>query len=324
MSKTSASPPAGGGNTPRPVEHEVAFENAAGLVIRGTLVVPSGAGSFAAVLIIPGSGRLDRDSNIGSLRMNMGTMATAFAQRGIASLRFDRRGIGCSDGNWFSTGFFDNRDDALAGLQYLRSRPEVRANAIGVVGHSEGGLHTLWLASHANINAAVLLATPARSGRDALVWQGKRIRGTLPKIARPMFPLMRTIASRTLARIEATTTDSARINGRRMNVRWYRELLNYNPLEDLAAISAPVLAITGTKDLQVSTDDLEIFARVIPTHTEIDAAVNLTHLLRRDTQNPRLTSYRRLLKHPIDHDLVDKVANWLDSVLGEKPRSREK
>ena len=303
------------GATPHAIEHEVGLANGSGLILRGTLVVPAGPGPWAAVLIIPGSGPLDRDSNIGSLRMNIGTMAAALAQRGIASLRYDRRGIAASDGNWLATGFFDNRDDALAALHYLRLRPEVHGDALGVVGHSEGGLHALWLAGHANINAAVLLATPARSGRDALQWQETRIRSTLPTIARPVSALMRAIASRTLARVEASTGDTARIYGRRMNVRWYRELLNYDPLEDLAMISAPVLAITGDKDLQVSPGDLEIFARLIPTHTETDAVTDLTHLLRRDTQRPRLRSYRRLLKQPMDHDLVENVAIWLRSQL---------
>ncbi|GHH29513.1 alpha/beta hydrolase [Lentzea cavernae] len=282
-----------------------------GHTLHGTLTLPPGPGPHPAALCLPGSGKVDRDSNAGRVRMDLGVpLAQALARQGIASLRYDRRGVGASPGDWRAAGFLDNRADAALALRTLRARPEIRPDAVGVLGHSEGAVHAMGLGAHERPAAVVLLAGYARTGKEALLWQAGRVAGTLPRPIRPLLPLLGRIGLRQLAALEATTTDVARVGGARVNARWWREQLAYDPRADLSGITAPVLAITGDKDLQVDPGDLDVVASLVPG-AEIRLVPDLTHVLRRDAKAPALTSYSRLLRQPVDSELLAEVALWL-------------
>ena len=116
---------------------EVSFQNGA-VKLAGTLFVPSKKGPHPAVVFFHGSGPQTRESY---LRF----FAALFAERGVATLIFDKRGTGASTGEiWYRTGDrFDNLvADAISGVQFLRSRPDIAPKKIGLWGLSQGG----WLA----------------------------------------------------------------------------------------------------------------------------------------------------------------------------------
>jgi pimeloyl-ACP methyl ester carboxylesterase len=287
-----------------------------GVLLAGTLTLPTTPGPHPAVLCLPGSGKLDRDSNAGRVRMDLGRpLAITLAQHGIASLRYDRRGVGATPGDWHTVGFLDNRADAVAALHALRGRPEIHPRTVGVLGHSEGAVHAMWLAAHAQAAAAVLLAGYARPGEQAVRWQGTRLAESLPRPIRPLLPVLRRVAARQLTRLAATTTDAARIGGMRINARWWREQLAYDPRADLAGIPVPVLAVTGDKDTQVDPDDLNTIAQLVPGGAETHRVPGLTHILRRTDGPGTLFSYRRLLQQPVDADLLAGIARWLTDRL---------
>lgn len=287
-----------------------------GLALAGTLTLPAGPGPHPAVLVLHGSGKLDRDGNAAGLRLGLGgPLAAALAGQGVATLRYDRRGAGASAGNWRATGFTDNRRDATAALHALAARPEIRADAIGVLGHSEGAVHAMALGADPLVRAVVLLAGFARVGEDALRRQGQLIAGTLPAPVRPLLPLLRALGNRHLARVKATRTDVARVGGLATNARWMREMLHHDPRPDLAAIQVPVLAITGAKDLQVDPDDLEEIRRLVPGPVETHRPADLTHILRRTPGPASMVGYRRLLRRPVDAALLDQVSGWLAARL---------
>ncbi|SMD27368.1 alpha/beta hydrolase [Kibdelosporangium aridum] len=289
-----------------------------GLALAGTLTLPAGVGPHPAVLCVPGSGKIDRDSNAARVRMDLGRpLATALARLGIASLRYDRRGVGATPGDWHTVGFLDNRADAAAALRALRGHPEIHSHAVGVLGHSEGAVHAMWLGAHAQPAAVVLLAGYARPGEQAVRWQGAQLADTLPRPIRPLLPILRRVATRQLTRLGATTTDTARIGGMRINARWWREQLAYDPRPDLARIPVPVLAITGDKDVQVDPKDLDVIAHLVPGGAETHRIPGLTHVLRRTDGPASVFSYRRLLRDPVDNDLLTHVARWLSDRLGD-------
>jgi uncharacterized protein len=293
-------------------ESQLTVPAADGVALAATLTLPVGPGPHPAVLLLPGSGKVDRDSNAGRVRMDLGhPLATTLARHGIASLRYDRRGAGDTPGDWHSVGFLDNRDDAAAALAALRTHPEIQPRAVGVLGHSEGAVHAMWLAAHAQAAAAVLLAGYARPGEQAVRWQGARLAESLPRPLRPLLPLLRRIANRQLTRLAATTTDSARVGGMRMNARWWREQLAYDPRPDLARIPVPVLAITGEKDTQVDPADLDVIAQLVPGGAETHRVPGLTHVLRRTDGPGSVFSYRKLLREPVDEAVLTNVAGWL-------------
>ncbi|MER5644859.1 alpha/beta fold hydrolase [Streptosporangium sp. NPDC002524] len=295
-----------------------------GLSLAGTLTLPAGPGPHPAVLLLHGSGPLDRDANTGRLRMELGPpLAAALAKEGIATLRYDRRGVGATSGDWHATGFADNRHDAAAALRALAGRPGIRADAVGVVGHSEGAVHAMSLGAHPGVGAVVLLAGFARLGEDALRRQAGMIARGLPAPVRPLLPVLRALFTRHLARVRTTRADVARVTGIRVNARWMREMLDHDPRPDLANIRVPVLAITGGKDVQVDPADLDEIRRLVLGEVEIHRIPDLTHPLRRDPGRPSMLSYPRLLRRPVDADLLALVAGWLALRLGETSQGRE-
>lgn len=285
-----------------------------GTLLAGTLTLPPGPGPHPAVVFLPGSGRLDRESNTRRVHMSLGTpLAQTLAQHGVASLRYDRRGVGATPGDWRAVGFHDNRADAAAALRALRTHPAI--STVGVVGHSEGAVHAMWLGAHEHPAAVVLIAGYARPGIDAFRWQAARVADTLRGPARLLGPLMRRFSAKHPSRIQATSTDVARVGGMRTNARWWREQLAYDPRVDLPRIQAPVLAVTGDKDLQVAPEDLAVVANLVPGGADTLIVPDLTHLLRRDPNPPSVLNYRRLLRQPVDQALLTNVAGWLAAHL---------
>lgn len=292
-----------------PAQVELAVPAADGVSLAGTLTLPAPPGPHPAVLLLPGSGRVDRDSNAGRLRLNLGpALAAELARHGIASYRYDRRGAGKTPGDWYRVGFHQNRHDAAAALRALRSRPGIAA--VGVVGHSEGAVHAAALAAHEHVDAAVLLAGYARPGAAALRRQAARMTGHLPPPLRAVAVRLGPFASRQVERVTGSTADVLRIGPSRLNARWFREQSAHDPRADLAAVRVPLLAITGGADLQVDPADLEVMARLVP-HAETRCIPGLTHLLRLDGRSPSPLAYPRLLRGPVDPDLLSAVGTWL-------------
>ncbi|MFD5666043.1 alpha/beta hydrolase [Streptomyces anthocyanicus] len=292
-----------------------------GTSLAGTLSLPAGPGPHPAVLLLHGSGPLDREGNTPRLPLNLGRpLADALAAAGVAALRYDRRGAGSTPGAWEESGFTDNRRDASAALRALAAHPDIRPDAVGVVGHSEGALHAMTLAARQEVAAVVLLAGFAREGEAAFRWQAASVFGGMPAPVRLLRRPLGALGERVLARVKRTRTDVARIVGLRVNARWMREMLVHDTRDDLAAVPAavPVLAVTGDKDVQVPPADLDEIRRLVPGgHTEIHRVPELTHVLRRDTGRPTLRSYRRLLREPVDPELLALVATWLQARLRE-------
>jgi fermentation-respiration switch protein FrsA (DUF1100 family) len=142
-----------------------------------------------------------------------------------------------------------------------------------------------------DLQGAVLLSAPAMTGEQTLLWQSAQIAPTLPKPVKFILRILRTDPLRqqrkSLDKLASTTTDVARIQGSRVNAKWFRELLVFDPLPHLRAIGIPVLAITGDKDLQVDPDDLGVIASTVPGPVTVDRVRDLTHISwRRDPAAP--------------------------------------
>lgn len=151
------------------VERTVTFENpSAGASLAGTLAVPDGPDPCPVAILVHGQGPLDRDMSFGHLKP-FRTLAEHLAASGIGSLRYDKRGVGKSGGDFGAATRRELVGDVVAALEFLERREEVLPDRIGLIGQSEGGVIAPMVASICDdVAFAVLLAGPAVSGRENL------------------------------------------------------------------------------------------------------------------------------------------------------------
>jgi uncharacterized protein len=290
--------------------------------LNGTLTLPAGRLPAPAVLIASGSGPLDRDSDHRRARFGVARrLASALAAGGLASFRYDKRGVGESPGDWRTVGLHDNVDDLGRARDALAARDEVDADRILLAGHSEGAILAAALAGRGvPTTGLVLLSMSATRGDELLLWQARRIAPTLPAPARGLLRLLRVDLARKVAanhdRLRATTTDVARIGGARLNARWHREFLAHDPREDLRRVTAPVLALTGEKDLQVDPADLPVIEATVPGRVTAVLVPDLTHTLRTQEGPPSLAAYKKEIRRPVNQDVLATVVTWCREVTG--------
>lgn len=297
------------------VDPAVTFDSS-GCRLAGTLVSP--AGPRAAALLLSGSGRVDRDSDTRGLRLGVTRiLADELARARVATLRYDKRGVGASGGDYLRAGFHEQLADARAALRRLTER--MPGLPVLVVGHSEGGLHAIELAADSAVAAAVLLGTPARPGAEVLRWQAEQILDTMPRWARALLRAVRLdpleTQRRRLARIAASSRDVMRIQGVRVNARWLRELIAHDPRPTLRRITVPVLAITGAHDVQVPPADIDMMRELIPGPFEGHVVAGVNHLLRPDPHRRGPRGCRRSARDPLAPAVLELITDWVSRTV---------
>lgn len=285
--------------------------------LAGTLLLDDQPRPAPVVLLISGSGPIDRNSNTKKLAIDvMGQIAAHLAAKGIGSFRYDKRGVGASTGDYNATGLHDNIADAAAAIEMLRSRAGVNPSRVFVVGHSEGALIATELgAADSDLAGIVLLAGTATRGEELLRWQARNVAASLPRAVKFILRALRqdVVASQSkrLARLKASTNDTERIQLVKMNAKWFREFMAHDPSPSLESLRVPVLAITGSKDIQVNPDDLHRIRGLVTSPCSVELIEDLTHLLRTDAGPPSLKTYKKQAGRPVDTQLLDRCAGWI-------------
>jgi uncharacterized protein len=270
---------------------EVVIENAAGgSRLAGTLTLPAApaagrAGGFPAVLMLTGSGAQNRDEEIFGHKPFL-VLADYLARRGIASLRCDDRGVGGSTGEVASATTLDFAGDAEAAFEYLASRPEIAKGAVGLLGHSEGGMIApIVAARNPKVAFLVLLAGPGLSGMETLKLQAAliaRAQGASERdiaesaeVNAKLYAIAAGPGDAASVTAELRKTYLAWIEGNKslsaadkakaaaaadgtvgpLASPWFRTFLGLDPAPYLARVGVPVLALFGTKDLQVPSKE---------------------------------------------------------------------
>jgi uncharacterized protein len=276
----------------------------AGHTLAGTLTRPAGDAAVPAVVMITGSGSQDRDQAIPMIPgyRPFREIADALSRRGIAVLRLDDRGFGESTGDGASATSADLADDIRAGLEYLRSRPDIVQDRLGLVGHSEGGLIAPMIAStDTTLAGIVLIAGPSRTGREIIAYQQRFAidRSGLDPAARD---------SAFMAAQEQTEELAARM-------AWLRYFLDHEPLATAAQVRrTPVLVLHGETDRQVTVDQAEELAGAFRAAGNPDVTVrtfpDVNHLLLRDPDGSP-GDYVRLTERSVAPEVLDALVEWL-------------
>ncbi len=264
---------------PRPYRtQDVTFTNtSAGVTLAGTLSIPDGKGPFPAVVLIGGSGPATRDEN-GFGHKIFWVLADALNRRGIAVLRYDKRGVGQSGGDFASAAIPDFADDAEAAVTFLKSRPEIATDHIGLIGHSEGGAIAPMIAvRNPSVRFVVLMAGPGMRLGALLNDQTARIARAsgMPEdqIARRSAFFTKAYKDLKAAKSDAEALSIARADmaqaaadhfiapenaetvARQLTSAWWRQAVDYDPIPVLQKLRVAVLALNGTNDLYVPLED---------------------------------------------------------------------
>jgi len=263
---------------------DVTFINTAAdsIVLAGTLTLPKAIVNPPVAILINGSGAHDRDCNIMGHK-SFWVIADYLTNSGIAVLRYDERGTAQSQGDFSTATTFDLTKDVEAGINFLKSRTDIDASKIGLIGHSEGGLIAPIVAStNTNVAFIVMLAGTGVNGQEVLQSQSKKIaelQGTtkegiafnhqLTSIAYDALhsetEMDKQKAAITLAlenykkQLEADQSPFAvYVNNivikqltSQLTNPWLYAFITLDPKAYLEKVTCPVLVLNGTKDVQV-------------------------------------------------------------------------
>jgi uncharacterized protein len=322
--------------------------NAKGVTLAGTLTVPRGSGPFPAAVLITGSGPEDRDETIFGHRP-FRVLADHLTRHGIAVLRLDDRGVGQSTGTFRDATSEDFASDALAAVAFLRGRKEIAPKKIGLIGHSEGGLIAPMAANRSHdVAFVVLMAGPGIAGDSILVLQSMLVRRSLGigeeelarerAVMRRLYAAVRrgdstaaTAATHELVRLQLAGVPEERVKAmggvdsiaaggvRQMLSPWMRFFVTYDPAPALARLKIPVLALNGSKDLQVPPrEDLDAIRAALARGGNHDAKAielpGLNHLFQ-TAETGSVTEYARI-DETIAPIALDTISDWIAARTG--------
>jgi pimeloyl-ACP methyl ester carboxylesterase len=267
---------------------EVSIPNreAEGVVLSGTLTIPTEDAPFPAVVLVTGSGPQDRDESLMDHKPFL-VIADYLSRHGIAVLRYDDRGIGKSTGNFAASTTEDFASDAKAVVEFLSQQKQIDTDRIGLIGHSEGGLIAAMLAaSDERLAHAVMLAGPGLPGAEIIISQAQAIvaksgqvdphedirkqvielivndasKEEIDKVIEAFVNLNNSQAASDESEDAADESSDDQSMGllkkafQQMDSPWFRYFVKYDPRTDLRRVRCPILALIGANDLQVLAD----------------------------------------------------------------------
>jgi len=263
---------------------EITFVNkkANNITLSGTLTLPKNIKKPVVAILISGSGPQNRDEEILDHKPFL-VLADHLTNNGIAVLRYDDRGVAKSEGTQNNATSADFATDVEAAITYLQTRKDIDTSKIGLIGHSEGGLIAPMVASNNNnVAFIVLLAGPGVNGAEVLKTQTKKafeLAGLTKKhidfnnkVSEEIYNMVKIENDNNKLQINIIDylnevkkvapdsyakelTDTAiKIQAKTISSPWMTYFIKTNPKEFLNQVNCPVLAINGSKDIQVIAD----------------------------------------------------------------------
>jgi uncharacterized protein len=325
---------------------EVEFVNAiAGDTLSGTLTFPKEGGPFTAVILVSGSGPQDRNEELLGHKPFL-ILSDYLSREGFAVLRYDDRGIGESTGKFRDATSVDFADDALAAVEFLKSRNDI--NKIGIAGHSEGGIIAPMAAVQSDdVDFIILLAGTGVRGDSILMLQTELIlkaSGTEEKLIKRDLNFFRKGYNELLSdkddeQLKQTLTaiineayeslseaEKLEAGNKELMVEsqlgmllspWFRYFVKYDPYPTLTKVKCPVLAINGEKDLQVPpNENLSAIEKALKEggnkNYKIVEMPGLNHLFQK-SESGSPTEYGKI-EETFSPDAMKVISDWIFEV----------
>jgi dienelactone hydrolase len=310
-----------------PFTAEEVTVNAKGFTLSGTLLIPkTGARPFPAVITITGSGQQTRDEPVPISGLEkyapMRQVAETLATRGIAVLRVDDRGAGKSGGlETLSTATtLDFADDVRAQVAYLRSRPEIDAKRIALVGHSEGGnIAPMVAAGDTQIAAIVIMAGSAiRGDQISMAQMNEYLEGDKTLTAEQKDK--QRADQREMIQAVIAGGDVSKYPSQ-VRLPWMKEFWSYDPLPTIRKVRQPILVLHGALDRQVAADQAKTIEQAARAAGNRDVTVrvfpNLNHLFL-PAKTGAFSEYSTLETNVVSDEVLKPLGDWLTAKLKVK------
>jgi pimeloyl-ACP methyl ester carboxylesterase len=279
--------------------------------LAGTLLIPHATSPVPVVLLIAGSGPTDRDGNgPGFTPASLRQLAESLATHGIATLRFDKRGVGGSATVTMPESelrFEMLADDVAGWIQQLQA--DRRFSRVVVAGHSEGALLGLLALRTTPAAGYISLEGPARPADEVIHDQ----------LAKQLPPDLLAESDTIMARLKrGVTTDSTpamlaalfRPSVQPYLISWFK----YSAATEIAQLTIPCLIVQGTHDLQVDTTEADLLQRANPRCT-VARIEGMNHVLKMTPADmaSQMPSYRGP-DAPLSGELVSAVASFVSGL----------
>lgn len=328
--------------TPKPpfpyITEEVTFSNAKdGTVLSGTLSLPlmmSIGKKVPVVLMVTGSGQQNRDEELLGHKPFL-VIADFLARHGIATLRYDDRGVGKSKGNASEVTMTSNMLDAMAGIDFLRK--DDRFSKVGMLGHSEGGTIAFLSASKYadKLDFIVSMAGTGVRGDSIIVYQNRVM---LESSGAPQTDidnycrLLGKVLEYRIGHDRATVDGAAVIDSLAKSEKvslpapalqnlaevltspspWMDQFLSFDPQKDISNVICPVMAINGSLDKQVDPSmNLGAIKRLLPKNDAnlIKEYPSLNHLFQHCSKG--YVAEYATIEETISEDVMADIADWI-------------
>jgi uncharacterized protein len=309
--------------------------------IYGTLTIPAEEGKFPAILIIAGSGPLDRDGNDrkGKYPTNLyKELAEFMSELGFVTLRYDKPGTGKRSGDWLASGFSDLVMDAQSSYDYLKSHPNVDSEKIIVCGHSEGTIIATRLGEVSNPAGLIFLSGGVDNLIEALkkqrilsykeMFETQGLKGWLYRKLKVDIKGEKQVEG-VMKKFIETKKDIIKIQlFFKQPAKWFREHNAYNTRRALENVTCPVLALIGDKDALADTEVLNELAGLVKGSSQFHVIPNMEHGLRVQTEPKSIMNVKKyfkdILKRPIHEEALGKLSTWLTSNFKNEEESKNK
>ena len=259
-------------------------------------------------------------------------LADFLTRQGIAVLRDDKRGIGESGGDYETATSADFASDVDAAVAWLKTRPEVNPQKIGLVGHSEGGLIAPMVAArNPDVAFIVMMAGPGVAG-DRILPEQTRLIAETSGLSHPQAVRQAEEEAGVIALIEHEKDadalrkqvtekfgaewpkDTLENQIEQLTTPWMRYFLTYDPAAALRKVKCPVLALNGSKDRQVPPDlNLPLIRKALDEggnrHFEVVEIPGLNHLFQ-TAKTGSLAEYEEI-EETIAPAVLEKIAGWI-------------
>jgi uncharacterized protein len=273
--------------------------------IAGTLMLPT-EGKMPVALLIAGSGPTDRNGNNSYMKNeSLKMLAQALAKKGIASLRYDKRGIAESQAAGKSEAtlrFDDYVSDAKEWISLLKK--DNRFSSVTVIGHSEGSLIGMIAATAADKYVSI-----AGAGESADKILRRQLSEQPQQIKDMVYAMLDTLKKGdTLKDVSPMLYSLFRPSVQPYMISW----MKYNPEAEIKKLKLPILILQGDNDLQVTTDDAKHLAQAAPK-AQLVVIKNMNHILKTITgdKQENIKSYNDPAL-PISSELTNAITNFIN------------